>query len=159
MGREIRRVPPGWEHPRNESGNFIPLLDEDYHTAATKWVAGFLAWEVGADPHRREYECRYYWELNGSPPEEENHRQKWDVEPTWVQMYETVTEGTPTTPAFETKEELIEYLVAHGEDKGMGMGSWRREAAESFVNAGYAPSLIVSAGRLLLPKDQDLVMP
>ena len=26
MGREVRMVPKGWKHPKNEKGNFIPLM-------------------------------------------------------------------------------------------------------------------------------------
>lgn len=26
MGREVRRVPANWEHPKDERGNFIPLF-------------------------------------------------------------------------------------------------------------------------------------
>lgn len=42
MGREVRRVPPDWEHPRHTKetttnpktiGHYIPLHDEDYETA------------------------------------------------------------------------------------------------------------------------------
>ncbi len=30
MGREVRLVPPGWEHPRDERGEYIPQFDENY---------------------------------------------------------------------------------------------------------------------------------
>ena len=44
MGLEIRRVPPGWEHPTDERGEHIPVLDEDYESAGLGWVAELLAW-------------------------------------------------------------------------------------------------------------------
>ena len=28
MGREIRRVPPNWDHPKNSYGSFQPMLNE-----------------------------------------------------------------------------------------------------------------------------------
>ena len=67
------------------------------------------------------------------------------VEHTWYQVYQTISEGTPVTPAFSNKEELIEYLVEHGDywDQRRGHGGWDRVAAEQFVDRGYAPSMII----------------
>lgn len=60
---------------------------------------------------------------------------------TWA-VHETVSEGEGAiTPGFPTKEELIEYLVAHGTEWDE---PWPRKAAEDFVNrTGWAPSFIV----------------
>jgi len=33
MGREIRRVSEGWEHPKDARGNYQPLYDEDFEGA------------------------------------------------------------------------------------------------------------------------------
>ncbi len=33
MGREVRKVPSSWEHPKNRKGSFIPLFDgKDYRS-------------------------------------------------------------------------------------------------------------------------------
>jgi hypothetical protein len=61
------------------------------------------------------------------------------------QVWETVSEGSPITPVFATKEGLIDYLVEKGTtwDQKSGSlrgGPWRREAAEKFVEAEWAPS-------------------
>lgn len=37
LGREIRKVPANWQHPRDELGDFKPLYDEDYQTVCHKW--------------------------------------------------------------------------------------------------------------------------
>lgn len=37
MGREIRRVPMDWEHPKDERGYFIPLFDRDYESVGLEW--------------------------------------------------------------------------------------------------------------------------
>lgn len=73
----------------------------------------------------------------------------------WWQVWETVSEGSPVTPAFATREELIDYLVANGDawDQKRGDGGWSRENAESFVGDGWAPSLIGAAGSLHAPRD------
>lgn len=49
------------------------------------------------------------------PPEREYYRSWKDEDATWFQVWETVSEGTPVTPPFATKEELIDYLVANGD--------------------------------------------
>jgi len=50
--------------------------------------------------------------------------------PGW-QVWETVSEGSPISPVFGTKEELIAYLVEEG---------YSQVAAEKFCDAGWVPS-------------------
>lgn len=59
----------------------------------------------------------------------------------WWQVWETVSEGSPITPAFATADELVHHLVNKGT-------SWRRdgytrEQAEAFVKSGYVPSMVI----------------
>ncbi len=35
MGREIRLAPPGWEHPRDHRGEYVPRFDEKYRSEDT----------------------------------------------------------------------------------------------------------------------------
>lgn len=102
MGREVRRVPANWQHPKDDNGNFIPLLDGDM-------------------PRWPESEC------------------------THLMMYESVTEGTPISPAFETPEELAHWLTDNGADAYAGRTAtyqgWLRVA-----KGGYAPSMVVVDG-------------
>ena len=160
MGREIRRVPWNWEHPKKEVPNyrtgrmeesFQPLYNHPFEEAADEWLKEFHAWESGKDNDCDEHEAKeghrvYYWEWNGGPPDREYHRPSWtQEEATWFQVYETVSEGTPVTPPFATKEELIDYLVANGDywDQHRGDGGWSRENAEKFVGTGFAVSMVV----------------
>lgn len=147
MGREIRRVPPNWEHPKNEEGDYISMYDEDYESAADKWVAECVLWSQGQHPDQlenkekgRRMACRYYWEWAGGPPDEESHRPKFTEEPTWYQMYQNVSEGTPVSPPFETLEELRDWIVVNGDGWGRPVS---REAADRFVQSGYAPSMAI----------------
>lgn len=73
----------------------------------------------------------------------------------WWQLWETVSEGSPVTPAFATREELIDYLVEGGDcsDRKYGEGGWKRENAESFVEAGWGPSFFGMAGDVRAPRD------
>ncbi|MFH1090972.1 MAG: hypothetical protein V1742_05315, partial [Pseudomonadota bacterium] len=104
MGREIKRVPPGWEHPRDDSGHYIPLHDETYREAADDWLQKLMDWEADKGGERsrmtKKYGLRYYWDWDGPPPDKEGHRPVFTTEPTCYQIYETVSEGTPTSPVF-----------------------------------------------------------
>lgn len=149
MGREIRRVPPNWEHPRYTAdnardrrniGQYISMYDKDYDTAAQEWLAELAAFKP--DEHNK-----YYWEYAGNPPDEESYRPKFTAEPTWYQAYETVSEGSPVTPPFATQAELVDYLVNIGEMAGTQYcRKLSRPAAEAFVSGGWAPSMIVERG-------------
>ena len=66
------------------------------------------------------------------------------LEPLWYmsaeqkscfQIYQNVSEGTPVSPIFCSKDELCEWMVAQGESP---------EAAAAFLELGHAPSLVVS---------------
>jgi hypothetical protein len=149
MGREVRRVPKGWEHPKEERYGkewFKPLIDNDFPTAAKEWWDSAVAWRNGTHhdlrvkPELRE-KYPYFWQWHGNPPDEEYHRPAWtDDERTCFQVYENVSEGTPVSPVFETKEALIGWLV---KDQGM-----TQEGAAAFAEGGYCPSMIISGGNL-----------
>jgi len=154
MGREIRKVPPNWEHPKDAQGRYVPLLDVDYESAAASWAAEYEQWRDGTHPRQQgEFGCeeKWFWDYD-SPPDRETCRPKFLEPATWFQVYETVSEGTPTTPPFATASELIDHLVRHGEF-GEHEG-WPRRSAEHLVGGGYMPSLIVDASGIRLPRDQ-----
>jgi hypothetical protein len=164
MGREIRRVPANWDHPKQEGqydGRLQPMFDETFEKAAADWKAEFAKWEAGERPSycSEDSVALEYWEWNGGPPDRAYYRPWKDEDATWFQVWETVSEGTPVTPPFETKEALIDYLAIEGDfwDQRRGDGPWRRDAATRFVNAGWAPSLIVECSaegnKILAPRD------
>jgi len=171
MGREIRRVPPNWEHPKENVYNYrgapeeryIPLYNSSYIESLNDWIKEHTEWENGTHKtlvEEPEYKENYphYASYGGNPPSIESYRPEWKSEEmTWYQVYETVSEGTPVTPPFETKEELVNYLVENGDfwdqkrrregDSIMRCDPWTREQAENFVGVGWAPSFIgTSAG-------------
>lgn len=152
MGREIRRVPPNYEHPKDDNDQYISLLEQNYQEARDKWVKGLMAWE--ASP---ETECDY-WEDYGGPPKRHEHIDYSKDEATWFQVYETVSEGTPVSPPFETPEELVDHMVYKGTDWD---GRWARDQAEAFVASGWAPSLIVTrfeeGTQVMRPSESNLV--
>ncbi len=111
MGREVRKVPAGWEHP--------------------KQVCPHSPWAGGCSDARRNGGKCYL------PVFEEDFVT--DGERTHYQVYETVSEGTPMSPVFATKEELIEWLVNDGGQDG----PHSRKAAEAFVKNEWAPSMVI----------------
>ena len=174
MGREIRRVPANWEHPlqdcphspwcggcdqakRNGGKCYQPLFDVPYEEAAQEWLRDCIAWANRSDYSTPEGHIKelFYWDYSGMPPDKNYYRPKWTEEPTHYQVYETVSEGTPVSPHFATKEELVEYLVAHGDfwDKIRGDGGWNRLSAERFVGCGFCPSLVAVGSEIQEPRN------
>jgi hypothetical protein len=97
MGRQMRRVPRTWQHPRNAQGAYIPMYeffpyDEDE-------IRDGLAngWLVESPP---------LYGLAVMP--------QWPAaERTHVQLYEDTTEGTPMSPVCATVEELARWVSDH----------------------------------------------
>lgn len=165
MGREIRRVPPNWEHPqRDPSKNpyrhegLQPMRDRRFDEAFSEWLEDFDRVRAGnlSDFERECYPrgLADWLHDEGAPPDPDYYRPWADEEATWYQVWENVSEGTPVTPPFATKEELVDYLVEHGdfwqhdaikrgwERKRPGYPGYSRKAAEAFVRDGYAPSMV-----------------
>lgn len=164
MGREIRMVPVNWDHPKQENqydGRLQPMYDKQYKEAVDNWKAEFTKWEAGERPSYCDEDNKNleYWEWENGLPDRAYYRPWSDSEAVWVQVWETVSEGTPVTPPFATKEELIDYLSTKGDfwDQKRGDGAWNRLDAFSFVNAGWAPSLVVvhssEGNQIFAPRD------
>ena len=155
MGREIRRVPPNWQHPKKmfrrwdygryvEQEDYQPMFDEDFAAAMDEWYAGWKAWNPA------DHDGDQYWDDCGNPPDPAFYRPAWpEGTATWWQVYQTVSEGSPVTPPFATQQELVDYLATHGDfwDQNRGDKPWNRKAAENFVfGDGWAPSMVVING-------------
>jgi hypothetical protein len=126
------------------------MFDRDFESQAQEWLNDCILWSQGKHEDQQKDYCKeyqFYWQWAGDPPDADYYRPKWnEADCTWVQVYETVSEGTPVTPPFSTKEELIDYLVQNGDlwDQKRGDGAWPRKSAESFVGIGWAPSGIAT---------------
>jgi hypothetical protein len=119
MGRETRKVPAGWEHPKDAVGNYIPLSDGTqylkdlacWEEGAKKWVEGSRTdfkggWIALSDAEK----CLSYVSRNGERPDPKDYTPQWqDNECTHLMMYRG--EGTPISPAFETAKELACWLA------------------------------------------------
>lgn len=140
MGREVRKVPTNWEHPKDHKGAYIPLYGRSYTKEAEKFLA--MANKEGLQA-AVEYQCC---------PDKEDYMPEWtEEEATHFIMYEDCTEGTPISPAFATPEELASWLVAN---KASAFGSstasyegWLRVAKGGYaVSAVYSPSTGLISG-------------
>ena len=116
MGREIRRVPKGWEHPRDRDGNFIPMHDQPYKKVLDGWIRAYHVWDGGILLDGTKGDAPY-WEAWGPPPDPDRYRPAFDSEPMCYQIYETVSEGTPISPVFETIEKLVDWIVEQGHSR------------------------------------------
>lgn len=152
---EIRKVAPNWSHPvmfRNGNMEFVPLL-KSFSEDLRNWERESKEWEDGTheDLVKGYVSKDYYPTLEDyePKPERESYMPEWSSEEaTWLQVYETVSEGTPISPAFATPEELIDYLVEYGDYWQQSLrsrqrrprhcqgdiGPWEREEAVSFVS-------------------------
>lgn len=147
MGREIRRVPKGWIHPKKwypfpppGREGYAPLFDKPYGDAIDEWIRERALWVKGEHPDQATYNSTSTWEeWSGSAPQPEDYRPQWAVgEATCLQVYETVSEGTPVSPVFESKAELKAWLMSQGHSES---------SAEAFVNDGWAPSMVSAVGK------------
>lgn len=85
-------------------------------------------------------ECEAWFEEDHSPPTGEG----------W-QVWETTSEGSPISPVFADREELIGFLMS---DRYYGFGTsptpLTREQAEAFVGAGSSiGSMVIACGRMI----------
>ena len=123
MGREIRRVPLDWEHPRDARGRHVPLFD------GARLEEDTIEWQVSAAEARRCGDDVEGW--CGKRPDPEDYAPAWspDEATAWC-VYEVVSEGTPWSPVFTEPEAIMAWLV---ESAG-----WHPEAAAKLCVNGYA---------------------
>lgn len=133
MSREVRRVAKDWQHPKELNWNrtkmiFIALLPGDRYEAA----------------------CKDYEEDGEEPPPRSDFMPSWTKEEaTHWQMYETCSEGTPSSPVMESPEELANWLVANRASTwglpGDNCASF--ETWMGIIQDGDEPMLIFSADK------------
>lgn len=120
MGRELRKVPANWEHPKKEDGRYKPMHNKYYGDVINEWIKNHQMWEDGThpdlieDPKLKE-KYPFYSMWDGKPPDVEYYQTKRyaDEELTHIQLYETTSEGTPKSPVFRADEfeKLCEYAA------------------------------------------------
>lgn len=128
MGRKVIMVPADWQHPKDTRGHYIPLHQRFPYNE--REIAEGLAdgWLTNTPPN---YGIGV---MPDWPAEQRTH----------LMMYETTSEGTPISPAFETPEELARWLADNNASAfgshGASYESWLAVARE-----GWAPSAVMDA--------------
>ena len=119
--RELRMVPPGWEHPRDRDGRHLPLFSGD------QYAEDLLEYE----------QAKQDWKDRGRPgalsewcpkPRKDAYMPAFDPDKaTKLMAYLTVSEGTPMSPAFDTPAELAKWLHENGATSFANLASWSEE--------------------------------
>ncbi|MES2295252.1 MAG: hypothetical protein V4527_18290 [Pseudomonadota bacterium] len=167
MGREVRRVPANWQHPKYPEdhykphlrGRYVPLHDGGgYAARAAEWDEEFAKWRAGIcrsysgdsqwEPIDPKYLGRRYSEYDGPRPSPDDYMPDWpDEQRTHLMMYEDTSEGTPISPAFATPEELARWLADNGAS-AFARDTASYEAWLRVCRGGFAPSMIIKDGRM-----------
>lgn len=94
-----------------------------------------------------------YEAYNGAPPRSPSPN---DYMPhgNWYQLFENVSEGTPLTPPFKTKKQLVEWLANNEDFWGH---RWTREQAAAMVKDEYAPSMVMQNGKVYTAEESVLL--
>ena len=161
MGREIRNVPINWEHPKKKDRYtdkeiFRPMYQRDFRQDYFDWEKEINQWYIEQEAFEKgkifSYGDKVYSKEKGNtyedwagapwaPPNPYDYM----PEGPWFQLYENVSEGTPISPPFSTKEALVEWLTNNPDYWG---NQWTKEQAEGILKCEYTPSMVMTNGRL-----------
>lgn len=169
MGREVRKVPPNWDHPkidRHGRIDFQPMHDERFADRFSEWLLDFdrvrsgKLEDIERECYASEFPLAEWLKDDGNPPDPAYYRPWKGDEATWFQLWETVSEGTPVSPPFQTAQELADYLAKNGDfwDQKRGNGGWGQQSADAFVKAGWAPTMAVIGNTVIDSKDIPAVL-
>lgn len=160
MGREVRKVPPDWQHPRDDKGRYVGLLEGYSKHVAQRameqeaWQRGKVITFGGEDPAPSDVS---FDEWYGEPPNPDHYVPDFsEGSATFFQMYETVSEGTPISPPMPTLEALAKWLSEDSSNDG-----WRndRNSYEQWLavcKAGWVPSGVVIKGHFMTGVEAEI---
>lgn len=172
MGREVRKVPQEWKHPKDYKGNYVPLMGGSFSESANNWDRDAAMWRLGFKPfYGVEYNkivrrdgtvveqpkgiCAYSpmgsdddrtqdpSDYFGQRPLRSDYMPDWpDAERTHWQMYEDTSEGTPISPVCSSPEILARWL-ADNQAISFGNSTAAYEQWLAMISRGYAPSMVM----------------
>jgi hypothetical protein len=155
MGRQVRRVPPNWEHPRGVGGTgFRPLMAGPFSERLSEWDEEAAQWERGLMRSYREglaWESKgdrdyTYAEYAGERPVATDYMPEWPEDvATHLMMYEDTSEGTPISPPFATPEQLAHWLTDNGAS-AFGVSTATYEQWLSACRRGWSVSMVIDGG-------------
>lgn len=127
MGREVRRVPANWKHPKDKEGDFIPLHAFFPYTKSEVKEGLRDGWLKNDPPN---YGCK----IMPSWPEAKR---------THYQMYECTSEGTPISPVMKTPEALARWLADSNASAFAGIGATYDQWLAT-INRGWALTAVIT---------------
>jgi hypothetical protein len=131
VGREVRRVPADWKHPKNDEGHYLPM-HKHFPYNEEKVQEGLKDGWLKDEPPNYGCDVMPQW-----PASERTH----------LQMYETCSEGTPISPVMETPKKLARWLADNGASAN-GSSTASYEAWLATIKRGWAPSMAGRAGEI-----------
>jgi hypothetical protein len=170
MSREVRRVPADWQHPRDSSGRYIPLLGGSYSAEVSNWDLEAEQWAKGyRRSHafcptnefipRSDVEDCPFTEWSGPRPVESEYMPDWtEAERTHFQMYQTTSEGAPISPVMESPEELARWLVDNKASVFADIPATYEQWLAT-IKAGWAPSAAVVSDAGLISGVEAMGLP
>lgn len=123
MGREVRRVPADWEHPKDAKGQHIPMYEHFPYNAEEVREGLRDGWLKG---EKKPYGLAV---MPQWPKAKRTH----------YQMYEDTTEGTPISPVMASPEELARWLADNGASAFAGHTATHEEWL-AMIGFGSAPT-------------------
>lgn len=171
MGLEVRRTPVGWMPPKRKVQRFLgsdtverfqPQHDYTLAEGIEMYEDEKAGWRARRDEIIERHSLEFFedgvaeYEADSPTIASDGtsyvpyYRPDWSAdEMNGYQLYETITEGTPLTPSFATKEELIDHLERCGQGWESGqVERMDREDAEALVNMGSSiGSFVIIAAR------------
>lgn len=143
----IRRVPLNYEHPRDDNGYFKPQYAELWDDVMNEWLKGWEEWKRGE--HKAQF-LRYSEDCESGkagelihstdtpyveyevPPDPEYYRTRpWPEDAEMgIQMYEEISEGTPSSKVYPDTEDgrlsMAKELAENpkGITDGMTINDW-----------------------------------
>lgn len=131
MGREVRKVSKDYQHAKDENGRYKPQYEFKYYQDRLNEFMEKL----------NESGMQEALDYCGNPPNLEDYMPDFKGEDTHFMMFEDTTEGTPISPAFETPEELAQWLTDNKASAFGGMTS-DYEHWLYVAKGGWAPSMV-----------------
>ncbi len=126
MSCKVRMVPRNWRHPKGEvpwsrEPAYLPLIGWSYskdlaewEECKSKWAEGLRKdWLTGGwEPLDEDDKESSFEDVHGGPPEAHDYMPEFEPgTATHFMLYETVSAGTPRSPACESPEALASWLA------------------------------------------------
>ena len=178
MGRELRRVAAGYEHPKAQMSwgyDYKPLFGRSYSKDVSEWDYEESKWLEGLcrdyAQEMKDYPGEFYthdrdhmrwqkidpkhegWDYTsyaGNRPDSRDYMPDWsEEEKTHFCLYEDVSEGTPVSPVFATKEELARWLETNYAHSLGSLPSYEEWMAMFNSKHASSPSMVISNGQVM----------